>query len=474
MSRRPHHHRTLAIAGLLSFALPAACTREPVAPFATRDLSITAAVAAKSTNLNVSSANPSFGDQGTTIDVHVFGAGFTTGAQATWLLHGAADPIHVRTNKTTVVSSTELVANITIASDAQLAFWDVQVALIGGKNGVGSDLFEVTTAQVLSSNSVEEVWSNNLLQVAGYSSGNEPFVIDEAQHFIDLGSGQAWGLDPDGSIAVGRDGGQHAMSWVRQSDGSWQAQPLPPAPNSVEQNVTSAARTSSGTLLAAGWDGTSAGKFNTPYNRPVVWQRVGTSWSAPTIYVYPPGAQRAGAHTINGLGQIAGNVDNSGIGAVWDNPTTVTRLDGLPDAINSTGTLIVGDRPSGSTTIPVYWYRDPATGLWNPTGVPLPMSAGATCASGEARGLNDAGIIVGESCNGDGKNQATVWRLDLSSGTPTVVGTATLLPGLGAKAPSGAISSATGVNQTAPYVVSGSATTSGFHRLVVQWHIVAP
>jgi hypothetical protein len=425
------------------------------------------------TALAVTAANPSFGDQGTTIDVHVLGSGFTSGAQATWLLHGAADPAHVRTNRTTFVSSTELVANITIASDAQLDFWDVQVALIGGKNGVGSECFEVTSAQVLSSTPVEAVYrTNNLLQVVGY--GNDAFVIDEALRFIDLGNGQAWGLDPDGSVAVGRDGNQQATAWVRQPGGSWTAEALPPAPNSVEQNATSAARTASGTLLVAGWDGTPGSKHAEAFNRPVVWQRVGSSWSNPIVYAYPAGAQRASARTVNGLGQIAGNVDASGIGAVWDDPASPTRLDGLPDAINSSGTLIVGSRISGGVSVPVYWWRSPVTGLWNTTSVPLPMTAGAKCVAGEARGLNDAGVIVGDSCNAGGKNQATVWLLDLSGASPVLVGTPTLLPGLGVKNPTTAdLSSAAGVSQTRPYVVAGSAssTSSNVQRLAVRWQL---
>ena len=69
---------------------------------------------------SVSSTLPRSGDKGQTLDVHVYGSGFSAGAIATWALHGAADPSKVRTNSTTVVSSTELIANITIASDATI------------------------------------------------------------------------------------------------------------------------------------------------------------------------------------------------------------------------------------------------------------------------------------------------------------------------------------------------------------------
>jgi len=466
----PSRHSTILSLVILVAAV-ASCSRDAIV-VPSRIAGEAGPSMGKSPNaLAVTSTSPSFGDLGTTIDVHILGGGFTAGAQATWLLHGAADPGHVRTNSTTFVSATELVANITIASDAQLAFWDVQVALVGGKNGVGSECFEVTSAQVLSTTPLQFVYgANNLLQVVGYY-GTDAFVIDEALRFVDLGSGQAWALDPDGSIAVGRDGDGQATAWVRQLDGSWTAEGLPPAPNSVEQNATSAARTASGTLLVAGWDGTPGAKHAEAFNRPVVWQRVGSSWSNPIVYAYPAGAQRASARAVNGLGEIAGNVDASGIGAVWDDPASPTRLDGLPNAINSSGTLIVGTRASGSASVPVYWWRNPATGLWNSTGVPLPMAPGAKCISGDARGLNDAGVIVGSSCNADGKNQATVWLFDLSGTSPSLVGTPTLLPGLGAKNPTTTdVSSAAGVNQMSPYVVSGSAR-SGSQLLAVRWQL---
>jgi hypothetical protein len=94
----------------------------------------------------VASVNPAYGIRGTTIDVRVTGTGFGLDAKATWLLKGVAIPAKVRTNSTTYVSSTEVVANITISTDADLAFWDVQIAA-GGKNGVGTESFEVSTGR---------------------------------------------------------------------------------------------------------------------------------------------------------------------------------------------------------------------------------------------------------------------------------------------------------------------------------------
>ena len=419
----------------------------------------------------VSSANPPYGDQGTTIDVQILGSGFTSGAAVGWLLHGVTDN-HVHTNSAKFVSSGEIDANVTIASDATLSLWDVEVALIGGKNGVGSDAFEVTSAQVLAQANVNFVYgTNELLEVGGY--GQDAFVIDDAMRYIDLGPGQVWGLEPQGSTAIGRNGSLFPTAWTRQASGSWTATTLPPAPNSVGGNAMDAAYAADGSLLVSGFDATSGSHSNRTIglNRPVVWRRTGSTWNPPTMYTLPPGATAASGRTINPLGQIAGNVDASDMGAVWDSPTTPTRLDGLPNAINSAGTLIVGQRNSGSTTGPVYWWRDPVTQAWHTTGVALPTVAGAGCGSGAARGLNDAGVIVGESCNSDGNIQATVWTLDLSSGVPVLVGSAQSLPGLGpkGKGASNVLSSAAGVNGTAPYVVFGSAAASGNQTYPVRW-----
>lgn len=91
----------------------------------------------------VSSTSPDTGQQGVTIDVQVNGSNFTTGAVATWALHGVVDSTQVKTIATKYVNSRTLIATIAIGPDATLASWDVQVALSSGKNGVGSELFTI-------------------------------------------------------------------------------------------------------------------------------------------------------------------------------------------------------------------------------------------------------------------------------------------------------------------------------------------
>jgi hypothetical protein len=94
---------------------------------------------------SVKSADPDSGFRNTTIDVRVLGSGFDNGSKAVWALAGDTTfaTTRITTNSTRFVSSGELVANITIASDAQLAAFDIQVMTASSKKGIGIELFTV-------------------------------------------------------------------------------------------------------------------------------------------------------------------------------------------------------------------------------------------------------------------------------------------------------------------------------------------
>ncbi len=130
--------------------------------------------------LTVSATNPSFADRGTTVDVHVIGKGFVAGAQATWLLHGVANSAKVRTNSTTYISSTDVVANITVSSDADLALWDVQIAA-GGKNGVGTEVSAITAGNVAATEFISNDPAYNLRGDGSYLeiSGESRYLVGE-------------------------------------------------------------------------------------------------------------------------------------------------------------------------------------------------------------------------------------------------------------------------------------------------------
>ena len=101
----------LAVTAALACAAPEDPALEPAFAKAPADPTVTA-------------TDPDTAVQDTTLDVTVIGTGFDNGSVADWLLAGVADP-RVRTNSTRYVSSRSLVANITIASDAVPAAYDV-------------------------------------------------------------------------------------------------------------------------------------------------------------------------------------------------------------------------------------------------------------------------------------------------------------------------------------------------------------
>jgi uncharacterized membrane protein len=204
-------------------------------------------------------------------------------------------------------------------------------------------------------------------------------------------------------------------------------------------------------------------------NRPVLWRWQNGEWSTPALLSIPAGSSSASVYRVNGRGQAVGRVDSgSGYGIVWDSPSTFTVLNGTPKSINSTGTVIVGVQRT--TAAPVFWWRDPATGAWAPDGQALPTIAGPACITGWARAINAAGVIVGQSCNSTGNEQATVWLLDLSGPKPVLVGAPTPLPGLDDRSPNNNVSSAAAVTESVPYRVTGGAIYRAT-RLAVRWQL---
>lgn len=121
----------------------AACSdRDPVLP----DVPTIQAVKAVDGDVKVRDTDPPGAEQETTLDVRVLGSGFDDGtrtAAVTMLLGGQAQPVEVRTNKTTFVSDRELIANVTIDPEATVGLWDVEVMTLRGKKGIGIEMFEV-------------------------------------------------------------------------------------------------------------------------------------------------------------------------------------------------------------------------------------------------------------------------------------------------------------------------------------------
>jgi hypothetical protein len=95
--------------------------------------------------IQVKSSNPNAAPQGTiNLNVIVGGSGFKNGAKAQWFITGTTNPGGVTVNSTTFNSSSQLTANVTIASGATISGYDIQVKNTDGRTGKGTDLFAVT------------------------------------------------------------------------------------------------------------------------------------------------------------------------------------------------------------------------------------------------------------------------------------------------------------------------------------------
>ena len=92
----------------------------------------------------VTSTNPMSSPRGVTLDVRILGSGFDAGSKAQLAIKGVPSS-KVVTNSTRFVSSGEVVANITIAADADITLYDVIVtAAASGKPGIGTETFQIT------------------------------------------------------------------------------------------------------------------------------------------------------------------------------------------------------------------------------------------------------------------------------------------------------------------------------------------
>jgi len=95
--------------------------------------------------VQVDSTNPSAAPQGTiNLDVTISGNGFKKGAKAQWFVTGTTNPGGVTVNSTTFKGTTQLTANITVATDAVISGFDIVVTNTDGRTGKGTDKFAVS------------------------------------------------------------------------------------------------------------------------------------------------------------------------------------------------------------------------------------------------------------------------------------------------------------------------------------------
>lgn len=93
--------------------------------------------------VKVRDAVPSEAPQDTSLTVRVIGSGYDHGSVVKFLLAGQST-IKMVVHETRFVSSSELEADLTIAVDADVALYDIEVTTARGKKGIGTEKFSVT------------------------------------------------------------------------------------------------------------------------------------------------------------------------------------------------------------------------------------------------------------------------------------------------------------------------------------------
>jgi hypothetical protein len=156
MEKRAKDHAIAAMLVVMSVALLGSCTDGSLNSTQPLDTSIAPRFAKGANGPTVSSLQPAASKRDTTLDVQVIGSGFSAGSRVDFLLGGSVDS-KIRTNSTRYVSSTALVANITIAADAAIDYRDVAVTTLAGKKGIGTESFVVLNGGELTVTGLTEI-----------------------------------------------------------------------------------------------------------------------------------------------------------------------------------------------------------------------------------------------------------------------------------------------------------------------------
>jgi uncharacterized membrane protein len=353
----------------------------------------------------VKSTDPDSATIDTTLNVRVFGSGYDQGSRADWAFKGVVSE-KIVTNSTQFVSSSELVANITIAATANIGSHDVIVTTSSGKGGIGTELFEVTLKVVklptLGGTNSEAVAINDAGQAVG--SSRDPTGYAYAVRWTNEGG--AWSVRKIGLEAT--------PAWSRALAINEQGTAVGRYP--LERNYAAVWRTDgSMTTLGIGWANAinnfdvivgSAGS-DVAAERPAVWTPSGSVWTVRFLELLPgvpPGS--CGGGDALGIGD-----DNVIVGFVTDQACVETPVlwrptadgsDWLPaERLSPVGTLAKGVAHAivGSTIVGTGYPCEVLEGCTRKAFRWTVGGAGGELGNLDARanGLNRAGYIVGSS-----------------------------------------------------------------------------
>ncbi len=438
----------LLVLGFLAFS---ACT-DSAPPSAPLSSGIGIAKSASSSGPTVRATDPDSATVDTTLNVRVLGGGFDAGSRANWAIKGVVSD-KIVTNSTRFVSSTELVANITIARTAILGRYDVMVTTSSGKGGIGTELFVVTAKATdlgtLGGVASEALGVNNFTQVVGWSNlasgAQRAFLWTKQGGMRDLGtlggnSSKAYAINDNGQVvgsSLTASGELHAFLWTATDQmrdlgtlGVVRTEAFAISQNSaivgasfinggsespvywsagVIENLggirTRAVAVNNG-LQVVGWDGgTDASTV-----KAMLWTKSGGVWTSEVLVA--PNQSDVQANGINELGQVAGGFrapSGSLRGFFWTRAGGSKELPLIPNgasawayAINNAGRIGGWANSRSGAQQATIW--DPTPGGWTVRVLGGPSKAGDSRVSA----LNDNYQAVGFQPKSAG-HRATLW-----------------------------------------------------------------
>ena len=437
----------------------------PVAPGGAAAISFARAVSGPA----VTATNPSFGKRGeTNKPVTITGSGFTAGATVAFELNGVADP-EVVVESAVVVSSSRIDVVISIGSNAALSLHDVSVSSADRKKGIGTEMFEVTTATsigTLGGNTVVYGANDNTSgpRVVGYSSMKDGlhafFWPTVAGGLGDLGIGEAQAIDQNGTTIAGISAGFPTV-W-EGSEGAWTRSQLPITAEGIGGRAETLVSDANGNAAIIGGSETvKTGKSSAKYPRARLWKKIGGTWAVQILAVPRSTDALSSVSGVNAAGQAVGYVrpvTGATQAVFWDTDGSVVLLPGpagtgASGGINAAGTLIAG-QVVATNSYAVYWtavINGDGSRTWSG-----PFTLPGDC--DRATGIDASDRIVGQRClSTGGRYLSAIWS------PPYDANSITTLKGLGVKTDAGAAwaisPNGTMIGGTAP--VNGSSTNVG-------------
>jgi len=150
-----------------------------------------------SAQVKVTAATPASAYQGTiALDVVVSGSGFNSSAKVQYFVSGTTNPGGITVSKVTFRSSSELVTTINVAETADLASFDIVVALDSGRKGKGTTLFSVK-AKPNSPPSSEPLPTYPAARAWHSFTSNGGSAFETPRLYMYGGAGSDWSVVPD-------------------------------------------------------------------------------------------------------------------------------------------------------------------------------------------------------------------------------------------------------------------------------------